>query len=1023
MTTQARKPKLRRSKLALAVSSLIVASTPMAMLTATTALGLFASQAARAQDATTGEIFGQVVDAAGAPVAGVTVDLNDASRGFRVTSTTGNDGVFRFGRLSLGDYVASVSTPSGERAERMLRVTAGTVQTLTFTMSSAAAGAKTLDKVVVTGIAATSTAKDFFSQESGINIDIDNLYQRVPLDRNPISAALLAPGTSAGDTAFGNLPSFSGSSVSENIYYINGFNATDPRRFLGLMNDIPFEFFAQEDVKTGGFQAEYGRNTGGVINLVTRRGSNEFEAGTAVYYTPEDLRAHQPDTTDIFRSDDTRELVETNVWASGALIKDRLFFYGLVNFRKDDISNFGNDLLDKSRDNDPFWGFNIDGVLLNSDQWGTHSFTYTHIDDSHQLITNRSNFDRDARTVGSTRGVITQNLGGNTDIIKYNGAIRDWLTVSGLYGKSKARVDVSSDKDNNPVIIDFRSGVAQNLGDWANFTIFPENNDQRELYRFDADVFVDDFFGDHKFRLGFEHERLDSTEVSRNSGGVYYAYFVGMPARFDPTRQFRNADVVRVRNRVTGGSFKTTHEALYLEDRWSVTDRLTLNLGVRTEDSTNHAIDGTPFVKLNNQFDFRNGFTFDTFGDGTSRVFGFYGRTHLGVANNTNVRLAGSEIFTHDWFLLNGLNADDTPILGDFFGRDQVSPDGIQDPRTLVSGNLKAQSQDEYILGFEKTFDLWTFGIKGTYRKLRKGIEDGAIDRGMINFAIDNGLDVAAMEEAFSGFSQFILFNPGSGVSFFTAADGLPADALAFLGGDPDGDGLVQVNLSADQLGLPKVRRRYTAIELTAERALADGWSLQGSYVWSRLRGTYEGGVKSDIGQTDTGLTQDFDTRGLAEGIQGRLPNDHTHTFKLFGSYQISDQFSVGANITVQSPRHFGCIGLHPTDEIAQQFGAGSFYCDLNQDGTAELTPRGSVLKSEWSKRVDVSFGFRPQFDLPANMDLSLHVEVFNVFNSEDVIDRNELGTFDNGQPRPTFGDPTAFVAPRTVRLSARLTF
>lgn len=1014
---------MRRSRLALAVSGLMAASTPLALLTAATALNLLSPQVAKAQDATTGEIFGRVVDTGGAPVANVTVDLNDASRGLRITSTTGSDGVFRFGRLPLGDYVASVSTSSGERVERSLRVTAGTVQTLTFTVASASAGAKTLDQVVVTGIAATSTAKDFFSQESGINIDIDNLYQRVPLGRNAVSAALLAPGATAGDTAFGNLPSFSGSSVSENIFYVNGYNATDPRRFLGLMNDIPFEFFEQVDVKTGGFQAEYGRNTGGVINLVTRRGSNDLKAGAAIYYTPEDLRAHQPDTTDIFRSIDTREQINTNVWASGALIKDRLFFYGLVNFRKDSIANFANTTFDKTRDNDPFWGFNIDGVLLNNEQFGTHSFTYTHIDDSHQVIDNRFNYDRDTRTLGAQRGVITQNLGGNTDIIKYNGAIRDWLTVSGLYGKSKSRVDTTSDKDNNPVIIDFRSGVRQDLGDWANFTITPENNDQRELYRFDADVFVDDFFGDHKFRLGFEHERLDSTEVSRNSGGVYYAYFVGMPARFDPTRQFRNADVVRVRTRVTGGSFKTTHEALYLEDRWSVTDRLTLNLGVRTEDSTNHAIDGSPFVKLNNQFDFRNGFTFDTFGDGTSRIFGFYGRTHLGVANNTNVRLAGSEVFLHDWFLLEGLNPDDTPILGQFFGQDQVSPLGIQDPKTLVSGNLKAQSQDEYILGFEKTIDLWTFGIKGTYRKLRKGIEDGAIDRGMINFAIDNGLDVAAMQDAFSGFTQFILFNPGNDVTFFTDASGLPADALAFLGGDPDGDGLVPVSLTAAQLGLPKLRRRYTAIELTAERAFADGWSLQGSYVWSRLRGNYEGGVKSDIGQTDTGLTQEFDTRGLADGIQGRLPNDHTHTFKLFGSYRITDQFSIGANILVQSPRHFGCIGLHPTDEIAQQFGAGSFYCDLNNDGTAELTPRGSVLKSEWRKQVDLSFAFTPAFDLPADMNLSLHVDIFNVFNSEDVIDRQEIGTFDNGQPRPTFGDPTAFVPPRTVRLSARLTF
>ncbi|PIX60246.1 MAG: hypothetical protein COZ47_08200 [Lysobacterales bacterium CG_4_10_14_3_um_filter_64_11] len=292
----------------------------------------------------------------------------------------------------------------------------------------------------------------------------------------------------------------------------------------------------------------------------------------------------------------------------------------------------------------------------------------------------------------------------------------------------------------------------------------------------------------------------------------------------------------------------------------------------------------------------------------------------------------------------------------------------------------------------------------------------------MLNFAADNGLNVDDMADSFGGFTQFILFNPGSDVSFFTDAAGLPGDALALLGGDADGDGLVEVNLTADQVGVPKVRRRYTAFELTAERAFSDGWSLQGSYVWGRLRGNYEGAVKSDNGQTDSGLTQDFDTRGLTDGIQGRLPNDRQHTFKLFGGYQITENFTVGANVTVQSPRHFGCQGVHPTDDIAQQFGAASFFCDLDGNGTV-LTPRGSVMKSEWTKNVDLKFSYVPELDLPENIRLGFTIDIFNVFNSEDVTDRNEFGTFDSGQSRPTFGDPTGFLPPRTVRFSGRLVF
>ncbi|MDP1696806.1 MAG: TonB-dependent receptor [Xanthomonadaceae bacterium] len=998
----------------------------MALLT-TAGVALLAPQQARAQDATSGEIFGKVLDDSGNPVAGVDVVLSDDSRGFRATSTTGSDGVFRFARLANGDYVATLGD-----ATRTVRVSAGTVQTLAFTVGSA--NAKTLEQVVVTGQAATSTSKDYYSQESGINIDIDNLLTRVPVPRNIFSAALLAPGTTAGDASFGNLPSFSGSSVSENVYQINGYNSSDPRRFLGLMNQIPFEFFQQIDVKTGGFQAEYGRATGGIISLVTRSGSNDFTAGSSVFYTPEDLRAHSPDSSEVFNSKDASKNVETNVWAGGALIKDRLFFYGLVNFRTNTIKDFEDvGTFDTIKDNDPFWGLNIDGVLLDSEAWGRHSFTWTHIDDKRTSLDNQDGFDRDSRTVFPGDTLITRNRGGNTDIIKYTGVVRDWLTVSGTYGKSDNVTDTTSNKDANPRILDRRSGSTAILGDSATTTFTPVNANSREEYRFDSDIFLTDLFGfgDHKIRLGFDHENLSSDEVSRRSGNALYIYSIGaVPVRFDPNGVFagQTVELVTRDRRTTGGSFKTTYEALYAEDRWAVTDRLTLNLGVRSEDGENFAIDGSSFVKLNNQFDFRNGFTFDTFGDGTSRVYGFYGRTHQGVPNNTNVRLAGSEVFVREFFLLNGLNPDDTPITGQFLGEDQVSPLGIQDPKTLVSSTLKAQSQDEYILGFEKTFGLYTFGIKGVYRKLRAGIEDGAMDRGLRQFAADNGLDVAAMANKFRGFNQFILFNPGSDVSFFTQAGNLPADALAFLGGDPDGDGLVEVNLTADQIGVPKQRRRYTAIELTGERAFADGWSLQGSYTWSRLRGNSEGGPKSDIGQSDVGLTQDFDTAGLQINSQGRLPNDRKHNFKLFGAYEVADGFTIGANFTLASPRHFGCLGVLQSDPIASQFGASAFTCDPDgENGPLPTvgTPRGSVLKSEWTKVLDMTFAFTPKLDLPAGLkNPEFRVDIFNILNLDDVTDRQEVGEDpDSGDVNVAFGEAIGFIAPRSVRLSVRMEF
>ena len=74
------------------------------------------------------------------------------------------------------------------------------------------------------------------------------------------------------------MPSFGGSSVGENQYLVNGLNTTNFRNFIGY-SDVPFEFYETVDVKTGGFQAQYGKAIGGFVTATTKRGSNEFKLG------------------------------------------------------------------------------------------------------------------------------------------------------------------------------------------------------------------------------------------------------------------------------------------------------------------------------------------------------------------------------------------------------------------------------------------------------------------------------------------------------------------------------------------------------------------------------------------------------------------------------------------------------------------------------------------------------------------------------------------------------------------------
>ncbi|MDA3935229.1 MAG: carboxypeptidase regulatory-like domain-containing protein [Gammaproteobacteria bacterium] len=987
---------------------------------------------AHAQDFTTGQILGTVKDNNGDPVRDITVFLRNPQTGYESQSTTDDDGVFRFSRLPIANYTASVET-QGQSAEETIRVQAGTVQSINFVVSTEVVA---LDQMQVTAIRAISTRKNPLSQEGGITVDTDDLVARVPLGRDITDIALLAPGAVPGDSAFGNLPSFGGASVAENVIYVNGYNTTDLRNFLGQMNEVPFEFYQQVDVKTGGFQAEFGRATGGVINLVTRRGTNDFELGANAFYTPDGLQSDDtPDTTDIFRSLDRETTREINVWGSGALIKDRLFFYALGNFNDNEMDNFGNSSLESRNDDDPTWGVNIDGVLWDDQKFGYHTVTYTHIDDRRTITNQLFAFDRETETTGELSSTETIERGGDTDIVKYTGVVRDWLTLSGLYGNSKARFDIASDVSDFPTIFDLRSGTTVRLGrNLGAQIITPIDKDERTNWRLDADIYVDNVFGTHRFRMGYDRERRQSSETSAFAGDQRFVIFADGSGleRFDPTGQFANTEVVRVDERTTGGNFTSILEAFYLQDQWTTPiDRLTFNLGGRLEDMVNSNVNGNPFVSFNNMIDYRTGFTYELGADRRSRVYGFVGTTHLPVAQNTNVRLAGEEIFEESFFVLEGITADASqiPITGEFIGIDVVSPGGVQDARTLVDQDLSAQKNQEFILGYDMAVaDHWFVGARAVVQDLRNGLEDSAVDRGMRNFAIDNGLDVDAVASVFSGFHQFILLNPGSGATFFVPTGDLADDFISFVGGDPDGDGLVPVSLTGEQLGLPKVSRNYRALELTVEREYVDGWSLQGSYIISRLDGNTEGGIKSDIGQDDTGLTQDFDTAGLTDGTDGRLPNDRRHVLKLFGSYDITNELSVGLNFTAASGRAFGCLGVHPNDEIAAQFGASSFFCKLDENNRpnsnvdSRFTPRGSVAETEWTKQLDLSINYYPDTkELLGGAKVNIRVDIFNVFNTHDVTDINELGEFGSGAIRPTFGDPTGFIQPRTVRLSARI--
>ena len=211
------------------------------------ALALGFASIAYSQD-TTADLTASVQTASGADINNATITVTNTGTGLE-RSAVSSGGSVRFAALPPGNYSVRASAPALETVTETIRVLAGG-NSYSITMTSVNAEDLTVRGEIVKSYA-------FEVSETGINVDVEDLYTRTPQFRSLNSIVLLAPGTSEGDSAFSGLASINGSSSGENQYYVNGLNITNFRNFLGY-STVPFEFYESVDVKTGGYQAEFG---------------------------------------------------------------------------------------------------------------------------------------------------------------------------------------------------------------------------------------------------------------------------------------------------------------------------------------------------------------------------------------------------------------------------------------------------------------------------------------------------------------------------------------------------------------------------------------------------------------------------------------------------------------------------------------------------------------------------------------------------------------------------------------------
>lgn len=1023
------------------------------------ALGMCVAGGVQAQSNTAGAIVGHAA-------AGETITITNPGTGFTRSVVVGGDGTFRFSALPTGQY--TVTTSSG--SSKAVTVNVGVAASADF----AAAGggdATTLDAVTVVGNAVNPI--DVSSVESTTILTAEQIA-KIPVARDATSVALLAPGTVRGDAAFGNLASFGGSSVAENQYYVNGFNITNTFRGLNF-TQVPFEAIAEQQVKTGGYGAEFGRSLGGVLNMITKRGSNEFHAGGNIFFEPESLREDTENTyysnplvpgkLGQLRQDNSKDSNwegVASVWASGALIKDRLFAYGLVQYKREESDTWGSVVANtntSSHTSTPNWVVKLDWHITDN-----HLLEFTGISDQQETETAVYR-----NTIGQLDrlnliGTNFQEAGGDNYILKYTGYLTDNFTLSALAGLGKssraqhlrtaAGLDVRYGGDLHqpasgcPVIADIRPQYRLDLTNGGlpyvsscNITgggIQAANNeDTRKQFRADAEWLL----GDHRLQFGIDIDNYESVAGTSIEGGRTWRYSTNNGPDAEPNTG-DDFDVVREQIVNQGSSNQIKQRAFYIQDSWNVTDNFIAYLGLRWDTFDNRDGFGNSFVKVENQFGPRLGFSWDVNGDSSFKVFGNAGRYALPLTADVATRGASASVFTRQIFRFTGVD----PVTGAPTG---LTPRGgltyingefgePKNPATIAAAGLKPMYQDEYILGFQAALsDHVNLGVRGIHRKLKAAIDD--------NCDYTAILDAAGFEARFDDDDEFIGFGRGDldaqGNERLAALPnaGFPYCRIFNPGEDSVfktdfyGDGTLEdVKVPGARLS-PKAKRSYSAIEFFMDGSW-DKFFFQGSYTYGKSKGNTEGGVKSDIGQANTNTTQDFDYIELTKDTFGYLPNDRRHSLKLFGNYQFSDEWSVGANLLVQSGRPLNCFGVlapWPSATGFHPYGSSFMRCGTTEAGQAlgpdgnpanpvQAFPRGTKGRLPWTNQVDMNIRYAPSWA----KGLQFKVDVFNVFNSQKVVSVSELAEDpDTGVPLSTYLLPASFQPARSVRFMVQYDF
>lgn len=665
----------------------------LALLGVTAALG----------QGTTGRLIGIVKDAQGGVLPGVTVTISSASLigGPRVTRT-GLDGGFAFASLDPGAYYVRCELESF-RTEELEGVQVSLDRTAEV-FPRMEVGSFSGSITVITDLPVVDTAR----------AGISSVYSTDYLDRASIgsqgrSYQYVIGRTPGADNGTGN-PHVFGSTDGENAYYIDGVDTTDPVTATFGTN-LNFDAIKEISFQTAGYPAEFGRATGGVVNIVTKSGGNRFAGTVDTRYSDSKFAENGRHFN---RDANKTGFLKPAATLGGPIFRDKLWFFASAEYidRKTTPTSSvltrdfkGENYLEKlTWQIDPSWR----GVA----KYSSHPATIRN--------QNAGQFVAPATASMQTQpGYIYQ--------LDLSGVLTSTLLVEAQGAVNRAEIDLLPQSGNldTPAIQEQVTGITSNNFDNAQFS--KRNRDELQATVSD---FLGRLAGSHEVKAGTSYSNMSFLDKNDLTGGALYHDFNG---------PISSGAYLEIRQPLDFARFIGKLYSAFLQDAWRPLPALTLQLGVRFDDVKYRNNGGVQVADMR-YLQPRLGFAFDLSGDARTLLRGSYGIffspngltlpsfTRLNSAPTLFYRPCSAFFASAAACAAGGrfgpagyLPSD--PLHRDPLGYFKVNEFG-SDPEVIEPG-LKAMTTTEYTVGIERQlFNRTTIELSFIHKRASHIFED-----------------------------------------------------------------------------------------------------------------------------------------------------------------------------------------------------------------------------------------------------------------------------------------------------------